>query len=198
MALSTYGKFNKEAEKEIWDGEQFNNKFQINYDFGSKLHYNYSTEDKDIAKTFQEICEKAFLNIIKKFHIEKQFTITGGFAQNIINNTKLLKLYDVHVDPFNNDQGISLGIANWLMYNKLKKLDTVYLGFKPEYNHNFSSNFELKNIDIKSVAKLLIEEPIALFQDRSEQGQRGLGNRSLLINPFVLVPTYLEEQDYRY
>ena len=185
MALSTHGKFNTEIEKEIWNGEQFNNKLNIDHDFGSKLHYNYSTENKDVAKTFQEICEKVFLNIIKKFNIEKQLTITGGFAQNIINNTKLLKLYDVHVDPFNNDQGISLGIANWLMYNKLKKLDTIYLGFKPEYNHNFSSNFELKDIDIKEVAKLLIEEPVALFQDRSEQGQRGLGNRSLLINPFA-------------
>tara|TARA_R100000742_G_C4274176_1_gene94044 strand:- start:920 stop:1945 length:1026 start_codon:yes stop_codon:yes gene_type:complete len=185
MALSTYGKFNKEIEKELWDGERFNNKLQIEDDLKNKLNYNYSTEDKDVAKTFQEICEKAFLTIIKKFDIEKELTITGGFAQNIINNTKLLKLYNVHIDPFNNDQGISLGIANWLMHNRLKKLDTVYLGFKPDYSHNFSSNFEMKDIDIKEVAKLLIEEPIALFQDRSEQGQRGLGNRSLIINPFA-------------
>jgi len=185
MALSTYGKFNKEIEKELWDGERFNNKLQIVDDLKNKLEYNYSVENKDVAKTFQEVCEKAFLNIIKKFDIEKELTLTGGFAQNIINNTKLLKLYNVHVDPFNNDQGISLGMANWLMHNKLKKLDTVYLGFKPEYNYNFSNNFELKDIDIKEVAKLLVEEPIALFQDRSEQGQRGLGNRSLLINPFA-------------
>ena len=185
MALSTYGKFNKDIEKEIWDGENFNNKLNIHDDLKPELNYNYSIKDKDVAKTFQKICEKSFLNIVKESNIEKELTLTGGFAQNIINNTKLLELYDVHVDPFNNDQGVTLGVANWLLDNKLKKLNTVNLGFKPEYNLNFSNNFEIKDIDIKKVAKLLIEEPIALFQGRSEQGQRGLGNRSLLINPFA-------------
>ena len=35
----------------------------------------------------------------------------------------------------------------------------------------------------EDVAKILLEYPVAIFQSRSEQGQRGLGNRSLLMNP---------------
>lgn len=185
MALSTYGNFNKEVEKELWNGEEFNKKLQIQDDLRPKLNFKFNEKDKDVAKTFQEICEKAFLKITKKFDFGKELTITGGFAQNIINNTKLLKLYNVHVDPFNNDQGISLGLANWLMHNRLKKLKTVYLGFPVEYNFNFSNNFEIKNTHVKEIAKILNHEPVAIFQGRSEQGQRGLGNRSLLINPFA-------------
>ena len=33
------------------------------------------------------------------------------------------------------------------------------------------------------VAEIIVKEPVAIFQSRSEQGQRGLGNRSLLMNP---------------
>lgn len=183
MALSTYGKFNENMEKEIWDGEQFSHTLEQKFDIKDVI--SRREVNPDFAKTAQEVCEKVFLNIIQKFNIEDSFSISGGFAQNIINNTKLLKSYDVHVDPFNNDQGISLGLANWVMFNKLKKLKTVNLGFTPEYNFNFHNNFEIKDITVKEVASLLVQEPVALFQGRSEQGQRGLGNRSLLINPFA-------------
>ena len=40
----------------------------------------------------------------------------------------------------------------------------------------FSKSFE-------DVSKILLDNPVAIFQSRSEQGQRGLGNRSLLMNP---------------
>ncbi len=39
------------------------------------------------------------------------------------------------------------------------------------------------DVNVNEVAKILLKEPVAIFQSRSEQGQRGLGNRSLLMNP---------------
>ena len=39
------------------------------------------------------------------------------------------------------------------------------------------------SVNTNEVAKILVNEPIAIFQSRSEQGQRALGNRSLLMNP---------------
>jgi carbamoyltransferase len=69
--------------------------------------------------------------------------------------------------------------------NKLQKVDTLYLGFKPKYNLNIfeEESFKILDCDAKDVSKILLEEPVAIFQGRSEQGQRGLGNRSLLMNP---------------
>ena len=34
-----------------------------------------------------------------------------------------------------------------------------------------------------TISWTLLDEPVAIFQSRSEQGQRGLGNRSLLMSP---------------
>ena len=59
------------------------------------------------------------------------------------------------------------------------KDNPVYLGFKPTYD---LSKFKYKNIKPEEVCKLLRKEPVGIFQGRSEQGQRGLGNRSLLMD----------------
>jgi carbamoyltransferase len=184
MALSTYGKFNKEIEQEIWNGINFNKDIKIRNDLEYKGNI-FKNLNEDLAKTTQQICEKVFYKILKENKIEKEISLTGGFAQNIINNTNLLNYYKVNVDPFNSDQGISLGVANHVSNNKLKKLNTVYLGFKTEYDFNFADNFEIKEITTQEVAKIVNEYPVAIFQGRSEQGQRGLGNRSLLINPLT-------------
>jgi predicted NodU family carbamoyl transferase len=37
----------------------------------------------------------------------------------------------------------------------------------------------------EDIAKILLTDVVAIFQSRSEQGQRGLGNRSLLISPIL-------------
>lgn len=184
MALSTYGKFDKQIEKDIWSNNVFNSSIKNKNDLEKKVNI-FKNLNEDLAKTTQEVCEKVFYKILKENKIKDEISLTGGFAQNIINNTKLLNDYKVYVDPFNSDQGISLGVANYLSNNKLKKLKTVYLGFKPEYNFNFANNFEIKETTVQEIAKILNENPVAIFQGRSEQGQRGLGNRSLLINPLA-------------
>jgi len=184
MALSTYGKFDRQIEKQIWNGVSFNKNLKSGTDIELKKNI-FDNVNEDLAKTTQEICERIFFNILQENKIEKNISLTGGFAQNVINNTKLLNSYNVYVDPFNSDQGISLGVANYVSNNKLNKLNTVYLGFKPEYNFNFSKDFEIKKTTAREVAKILNEHPVAIFQGRSEQGQRGLGNRSLLINPLT-------------
>jgi carbamoyltransferase len=44
-------------------------------------------------------------------------------------------------------------------------------------------NFESENVTPEDVAEILVNEPVAIFSGKSEQGQRGLGFRSLLGNP---------------
>jgi predicted NodU family carbamoyl transferase len=180
MALSTYGKYDSKFEKIIWkDGFNYNlEKENLILDDSKNNH-----DAQNFCKTFQTMCEMRFRDIVKENNLKEELSLSGGFALNIINNTNLLKDFKVNVDPFNNDQGISLGAANFAKDNKIK-LNTVYLGFEPIY-HNVPRNFELAKVDIVDVAKILLTEPLGIFQGRSEQGQRGLGNRSLLINPLL-------------
>ena len=52
--------------------------------------------------------------------------------------------------------------------NNLKKRNTFYLGFKPEYN-NLNTVFNkhtIKDSSETEVAELLINNPVAIFQDR--------------------------------
>lgn len=187
MALSTYGKYNDDFAKEIWkNGFYVKEKDLKKYLDKEGIILNDDKNNFDahnFIHTFQKLCEWRFREVVKENNLKDELSLSGGFALNIINNTNLLKDFKVNVDPFNNDSGISLGAANYINNQKIK-LNTVYLGFKPEY-HDIPRNFELKKVDVAEVAKILMKEPLGIYQGRSEQGQRGLGNRSLLINPLL-------------
>jgi len=93
----------------------------------------------------------------------------------------LNKFNKVFCDPFNGDFGLSLGAANFYLKNKIKN-NQIYLGIPQDLNIDIFMKHKIYNTTPEEVAKVLIEEPVAIFQSRSEQGQRGLGNRSLLMN----------------
>jgi carbamoyltransferase len=135
------------------------------------------------AKEIQEKFEKNMLNLIKEKKIKKNLLFSGGCAQNVIFNSKLLNYFDdVFCDPFNGDFGISLGAANYFLNNKVRN-NQIYLGIPQKINLDLFLNFKIKNVNESEVAKILLNDPVAIFQSRSEQGQRGLGNRSLLMSP---------------
>ena len=173
MALSTHGKVNEELYNEIYNGEY--------------LKYTTSNIDhKDIAATIQKVFEDYMFNLFNRWvsrysHRYSFICFSGGFAQNIINNTKIQdKVFNIIMpDPCNGDFGISLGAANF--YEDLNPYKGIYMGF----NQSLDTSMFKKVISVNTneVAKILVNEPIAIFQSRSEQGQRALGNRSLLMNP---------------
>ena len=139
----------------------------------------------NFVHSFQKACEEYCLNLFNRFK-NKKIIFTGGVAQNVLINTRLNNETSntVYLDPMCNDQGISLGMNLFYTKNNLKKRNTFYLGFKPEYN-NLNTVFNkhtIKDSSETEVVELLINNPVAIFQGRSEQGQRGLGNRSLLMN----------------
>lgn len=137
------------------------------------------------AKQVQDTYEKDMFNLLKELCFNNKDTIlfTGGCAQNVLFNNKLLSNYkNVFCDPFNGDFGISLGVANYYLNNKIKN-DTVYLGIPQEINTDLFLKHKIINVTSEDVARILLNDPVAIFQSRSEQGQRGLGNRSLLMSP---------------
>jgi predicted NodU family carbamoyl transferase len=138
--------------------------------------------DEEANKT-QKKFEKNMLDLIKEKELKENLLFGGGCAQNVIFNNKLLKKFNnLFCDPFNGDFGLSLGAANYFLNNKIKN-DQIYLGIPQEINLDLFLNFKIKNITEHEVAKILLNDVVAIFQSRSEQGQRGLGNRSLLMSP---------------
>ena len=134
-------------------------------------------------KKIQEQFESDMNNILSSFEIKKDILFTGGCAQNILYNSKLLEKYNnVFCDPFNGDFGISLGAVNYFTNNSIKN-NTIYLGIPQEINTDLFLKHKIIKCTPDDVSKILLKNPVAIFQSRSEQGQRGLGNRSLLMSP---------------
>ena len=169
-----------------------NNMIGERYEAFSKEHFNnelecgktmaWSLYDERPAK-IQENFEKDMTNLINKWNIKESLFFTGGCAQNVLYNSKLLpKFNKLFCDPFNGDFGLSLGAANFYLKNKIKN-DQIYLGIPQDLNLDIFLKHKIMSVTPHEVAEILLEEPVAIFQSRSEQGQRGLGNRSLLMSP---------------
>jgi len=169
-----------------------NRKIGLDYQICSLRKYNKGFQDgklmalslhEEEANIVQKRFEKNMLNLIKEKNINQNLLFTGGCAQNILFNNKLLDNFkNVFCDPFNGDFGISLGAANYFLKNKIKN-NEIYLGIKQDINTNLFLQFKILKVTPNDVAKILLNDPVAIFQSRSEQGQRGLGNRSLLMSP---------------
>lgn len=142
----------------------------------------WSLFDKKPA-LIQKNFETEMLDVLNKLKVKENILFTGGCAQNILFNSILLKKFKkVFCDPFNGDFGISLGAINYYLNNKIKN-DSIYLGIPQDINSDIFYEHKINKCTPDEVCKILINEPVAIFQSRSEQGQRGLGNRSLLMNP---------------
>ena len=90
----------------------------------------YDDRPSKIQKQFETDMD----GILNSFDIKEEILFTGGCAQNILYNTKLLQKYNkVFCDPFNGDFGISLGALNYFTKNKIKN-NTVYLGIPQHIN----------------------------------------------------------------
>lgn len=169
-----------------------NRKIGLDYEICSSKKYNKSFQEGKLmalslheegANIVQKRFEKNMLNLIKEKNINQNLLFTGGCAQNILFNNKLLNNFkNVFCDPFNGDFGISLGAANYFLKNKIKN-NEIYLGIKQDINTDLFLQFKILKVTPNDVAKILLNDPVAIFQSRSEQGQRGLGNRSLLMSP---------------
>lgn len=177
MALSSYGKFDKNIANQLINNNLI---FKLN---PNEKHTTKDSKSLDLVKTFQIVFQQLFLKKIKR--INKKYdtlVLSGGCTQNVLNNSFLKDELnkDILADPYNGDFGISLGSALHHTKIKVKPLKHICSGFNPELN---LSQFKSKNVTPQEVAEILVKEPIAIFSGKSEQGQRGLGFRSLLGNP---------------
>jgi carbamoyltransferase len=127
--------------------------------------------------------------------------LCGGYGLNCVANyfylTELNKRgIDFYVEPISNDGGTAIGAALlWYYYTSgdtrvRDKSTSIYLG--PQYNYTAEDihkladkyNAEVSDITKEDVVNLMTSKNIvAMFQGRSENGPRALGNRSLMFDP---------------
>jgi carbamoyltransferase len=161
-----------------------------------KLQYSYNSKEwkkrVDEAYHLQQETQTHILNLIQKYTEEtgiKNVVISGGYGLNCVANyhyLKQLKDINLYVDPICFDAGIAIGAAYYHCKDKSKiePLKNVYIGYQEETYD--LSGLETKKVSYDDIVNLLLQKNVvALFQGKSEAGQRALGNRSLLFDPRV-------------
>ena len=159
-----------------------------------KLQYPYNTQEwkerVDCAYDLQQETQSYILNLIKKYTEETgihNVVISGGYGLNCVANyhyLKNLKDINLYIDPVCFDAGISIGTAYYHSLEPVQPLQNVYIGHQ-------ETSYDLKNLQVQKVSyadiiNLILQKNIvALFQGKSEAGQRALGNRSLLFDARV-------------
>jgi carbamoyltransferase len=146
----------------------------------------------DIAYRMQKDFESYMIGLIKKaVDITgcKNVVISGGCALNCVANYEYLKHLPkggkLFVEPICYDAGLSAGQAMLEYRQKTKSMEinplkTLYLG--PRETHIPPE--DAYDITVSEVSELIEQGNfVAIFQGRSEQGPRALGNRSLLFDP---------------
>ena len=172
----------------------------------SKVDLTTLENRRDLAYAVQDQSQQEVLKLIFKaveMTGNKNVVLSGGYALNCVANywylDKLnkedIKLY---VEPVSSDAGTAIGAA-LLLYHQLTKdkkvrsyTETIYEGFKYDLSLNDIDADAEKNgattseADHKKDVEVIRNKNIvALWQDRSENGPRALGNRSLLFDPTV-------------
>ena len=174
-------------------GQYKNHKNKLQYPYNSK-----EWEEKvNQSYNLQQETQNHILNLIKKYTDEtgiKNVVISGGYGLNCVANyyyLKNLKNINFYIDPICFDAGISVGAAyyHYIHSNQnnlsIQPLSSAYIG---HYEESYDLNgLETKKVSYEDIVDLLLQKNIvALFQGKSEAGQRALGNRSLLFDPRVL------------
>ena len=170
----------------------------------SKVDLTTLENRRDMAYAVQAESQEEVLKLIFKaveMTGNKNVVLSGGYALNCVANywyldklnSEGIKLY---VEPVSSDAGTALGAA-LLTYHSLTKdkkvrpyAETIYEGFEYHLSLNEITetaekyNANIKDCDHKQAVETIREKNIvAVWQGKSENGPRALGNRSLLFDP---------------
>jgi carbamoyltransferase len=158
---------------------------------------------RDMAYACQTQTQEQVVRLIK-LAAEKtgksRVVISGGYGLNCVANYHYLEQLkdhgiEIYVEPISNDAGTAIG-AGLIFWHGMQDDMTVrpygslYLGPVHTYSQeDILSKVEAAGAEVtdathKDVVKLLREKNIVtIFQGRSENGPRALGNRSVLFDP---------------
>jgi carbamoyltransferase len=167
---------------------------------------------RDLAYACQTQTQEQVVKLIRKAVAmtgRKNVVLSGGFGLNCVANYYYLDALkddgiNLYCEPISNDGGTAMGAALmfWRAFSEdttvAPRANTLYLG--PQYNltdsdiNKFveSHGAVVTDATHADVVELLLNKNIvAIFQGRSENGPRALGNRSLVFDP-----RYQDGKDY--
>jgi carbamoyltransferase len=164
------------------------------------MAYACQTQTQDqVVKLIKMAAEKSGKNKV---------VISGGYGLNCVANYHYLEALkdtgiEIYVEPISNDAGTAMGAALMFWHGMendttIRKYDSLYLGPVHTYTHEEiaekvnAAGVEMTDATHKDVVALLRKKNIVtVFQGRSENGPRALGNRSVLFDP-----TFEDGKDY--
>jgi carbamoyltransferase len=171
----------------------------LNYDKNNKSTLTES--DYAIAKAMQIVAEEItthILNHLYKKTLCENVVLGGGFFMNSVFNGKVTKktpFKNIYISHSPADVGNSIGAALYVAHcihnqNRSYQFNTSYLG--PSFSNDEIQTVlerrkikydKVDNIEKKIATILADDQIIAVFNGRSEFGERALGNRSILADP---------------
>jgi carbamoyltransferase len=159
---------------------------------------------RDLAYACQTQTQDQVVKLIRKAVKDtgrNKVVLSGGYGLNCVANYHYLEALkddgiELYVEPVSNDAGTAIGAA--LMFHRSltqdetvgPQVDTLYLG--PAYCYTddeisqTAAEFggEVSDATHADVVELITSKNIvAMFQGRSENGPRALGNRTILFDP---------------
>jgi carbamoyltransferase len=159
---------------------------------------------RDLAYAVQTQTQELVLDLILKaveMSGRTNVVLSGGYGLNCVANYYYLdtlkeKGINLYVEPISNDAGTAMGAAMYV-YRSFSNdtsittfTDNLYLGLPYQYTIDDIENVcalhgtEYIFTSHSDIVKLLRDKNIvAMFQGRSENGPRALGNRSILFDP---------------
>lgn len=145
----------------------------------------------DYCKSIQKLTEEKACGLIEKT-IQKtnasNICITGGYAMNIIANKRYLDQFpnvNFYFEPLANDIGNSIGSGLFYFYKHSKTHDKRSLEHTSFHGTLHTLPTKGKSCNSKEVAQELFKsKSVGIFYKKAEAGQRALGHRSILFNPF--------------
>ena len=160
---------------------------------------------RDMAYAIQVESQSMVLDLIRKaveMSGNKNVVLSGGYALNCVANYWYLEQLkeegiNLYVEPVSNDAGTAMGAALLTHYKVTEDktvrnpVQTLYDG--PEYTLTEKEIFDIANkydadrvfrVTNDDVVDLIVEKNIvSIWQGRSENGPRALGNRSIMYDP---------------
>lgn len=206
MGLQSYGRVHDQYLKEI-------NEFGIdnaNAIFDLTRWNNYMKDPLltnltplDWIRTVHERVGDLLVELFSKYvNKEESVSYSGGVAQNVVWNTKLIHNFpNIIIPPHSSDEGCSLGAIEWL--RKYHDLPEFKLENFPYCQNDYAPSTEPTDETIKYAAKMLAENKIVgWYQGHGEVGPRALGHRSILMNPAIplgkeIINSVKKRENYR-
>ena len=198
MGLVGYGKFSQyyyDVFETIVSGDVKEKKYKIHELINIEK---YGKED--LAFTLQKFTIDKIKRHIYWLKTCDNLCLAGGVIYNGYLNEEFTKHYkNVYIPPAVGDEGQALGVYQHADYvlNKNKHKTETFAGREHEYTGNSIMNIE-------DVAQEIANgKIIGWFQDKSESGNRALGNRSILADPRrkdikqVINDTIKKREDFR-